>query len=178
VAGHVLARSLEDLAARLHASFVAELNQTATAVGSETRALLGEIGALLEFGREREIELPLGPLSEAYGEVVERLLERLLREPDPVWAERCVEVIRSSYDLHFPLDRRRLEDVAFLLLRKHRTVLLERARQTSPEGQRSRDAFEALAEALHLNIGWILASGEGYELEIHGSQSASGDRDP
>jgi len=170
VAGHVLARTLADLARDLRASFLEELGSSATVGGVRTQALLGEIADLLRFARAgEELEVPLGPLAEAYGAVIEMLLEKLLREPDPAWAQRCVDVIRSSYDLHFPLDRRRLEDIAFLVLRKHRVVLLELARQTSPDGGRNREAFEALAEALHLNIRWILEMGEGNGSESRGT---------
>jgi alpha-amylase/alpha-mannosidase (GH57 family) len=169
VAAHVLARLLADLARRLRASFLEELGSTATVGGAPTQALLGEIGSLLHLAREGELEVPLDPLSEAFGAVIEMLLEKLLREPDPAWAQRCLDVIRSSYDLHFPLDRRRLEDLAFLVLRKHRALLLELARQTSPDGRRNREAFEALAEALHLNIRWILEMGEGNEAEARGT---------
>lgn len=169
VAGHVLTHKLADLARRLRASFLEELGSTATVGGASTQALLGEIGGLLRFAREAEVEVPPDPLSQAFGGVIEMLLEKLLREPDAGWARRCVDVIHSSYDLHFSLDRRPLEDLAFLVLRKHRALLLELARQTSPDGQRHREAFEALAEALHLNLRWILEMGEGNGIEAHGT---------
>ncbi len=160
VAGHVLSRQLEKLAARLRDGLLQSLRARRAAEDEATRRLLGEIRSLLELARGNELELSLEPLSRAFGAVIAMLLENLLREPDPVWAERCVEVVRSSYQLHFPLDRRPLEDLAFLILRKHRALLLGQAREASESGRRSREAFEALAEVLHLNIHWILEMGE------------------
>jgi hypothetical protein len=160
---HTLARSLEDLAQRLEVGLLQKVSGAATHAAEDIEALLAEIGGLLTYSREAGLELSIEPLMQAYGVVLERLLENLLREPNPVWAEEAVDVIRSSYSLHFPLDRRPLEDLAYLVLRKHRIFLLGSASspESAEEGQRVRRAFESLAEALHLDIRRILETGEG-----------------
>jgi hypothetical protein len=163
LAVHTLARSLEDLAQRLEVGLLQKVSGSASHAVEDIDALLGEIGGLLTYSREAGLELSIEPLMQAYGVVLERLLENLLNEPNPVWAEEAVDVIRSSYDLHFPLDRRPLEDLAYLVLRKHRIFLLGSASssESAEEGYRVRRAFESLAEALHLDIRRILEPGEG-----------------
>jgi hypothetical protein len=89
------------------------------------------------------------------------LLERLHDRPDTVWAEQCVEVIRSSYDLHFPLDRRPLEDLGYRVFWKHRERLRSYARGEQETHRRCFEAFAALAEALKLNLPYILEHGVG-----------------
>jgi alpha-amylase/alpha-mannosidase (GH57 family) len=170
VASHVLGRRLEALGERLKASFMRALQYPRHEGETETGELLSEISDVLGFARESEVELGLRPLEQAFGIVLSRLLEDLLREPDPGVAAQFLEVIRRSYDLHFPLDRRPLEDVAFLVLRKHRDFLLslKHAHQSMGDGNRSWQAFEDLAEALHLNIHWILVMGEGEEAAAGG----------
>ena len=163
VAGYVLGRRLEGLAERLEAGFLRSLQLSLSETESDTDDTLGAIAELLAFGRSSEIAIGLEPLEQAFGTVLGRLLEDLLRAPDPAVAVRFLEVIGKSYDLHFPLDRRPLEDVAFLILRKHRGFLLQQKHihQSTEGGNRDWKPFEDLAEALHLNIHWILDMGEG-----------------
>ena len=165
VAGHVLGRELEELAERLEASFLRDLQGPRREHESETGELLNRISELLAFVQAVEVRIGLEPLEQAFGVVLMRLLEDLLREPDPAVARRFLETIGKSYDLHFPLDRRPLEDVAFLVLRKHRDFLLnlKRMHQSTDGGNTDWRVFEDLADALHLNIHWILEMGEGDE---------------
>jgi len=100
-------------------------------------------------------------------------LKKLIRRPEPHWAEQFVEVIQSSYQLHFPLDRRPLEDLAFLVLGKHRETLASHRDGDDAEDERSWRAFEALAGALNLNIGWILEQTNGSGPALHPGQARS-----
>lgn len=163
VAAHVLTRALEDLAQRLEVGLLQKVSGSGE-VQADIEELLAEIGDLLKFSREAGLELPLEALCQAFGVVLTRLLENLLREPDPARAAQAVEIVRSSYGLHFALDRRPLEDLAYQVLRKHRTFLLEAAYATETAASRPVwQAFESLAEALHLDIRRILEAGESAE---------------
>lgn len=156
VATHVLGRMLQAVAGRLRACLERNLDAEAPPEAGETEEILSETAKLLEFARESELEVDVGSLKSAFSSVLEALLGKLLQGPDPLWAGRFVAVIRNRDPLNFPLDLRPLEDVAFLVLRKHRTVLLSYA-DTPSEGQRLKWApFEALAEALRLNLRCIL----------------------
>ncbi len=163
VAGHVLGYRLEILGGQLKASFLRALERPRRENEAETGDLLNEVSEILRFARDIGLELALAPLEQAFGFVLSGLLEDLLRDPDAEIADRFHAVISKSYALHFPLDRRPLEDVAFLVLRKHRDFLLtlKQAHQSLDGGSPSWRAFENLAEALHLNIHWILEMGEG-----------------
>jgi len=163
VAEHVLAGVLETQAERLEAAFLRDLQGDRPAEDPEVERLLAEIAESLGFARGNEVCVDTEPLSQAFGVVLQRFLDGLLREPESALAERFVQVIRRAFDLHFPLDRRPLEDVAFLVLRKHHEVLMTYAHQSSEEGSCAWRAFEELADTLNLNIRWILEMGEGVD---------------
>jgi len=162
VARGALARTLEEMAQRLEVALLQQV-QGSGEVRGEIDALLDEIGSLLGFSREAGLELPLEPLTQAFGSALLRLLDSLMRRPEASRAEQAVEVMRSTYALHFPLDRRPLEDLAYQVLKKHRTLLLGAAYEPEPAGdeRRIRQAFASLAEALHLDIRRILEVDEG-----------------
>jgi alpha-amylase/alpha-mannosidase (GH57 family) len=168
----VLVQRLAGLAEELEAAFLRKLGTAADSAVSaeggatdsvasaesgpesdtEVQSLLDRVGSLLGFGHENEIDLPTAPLARAYGRVLETLLVRFHERPEPFLARRCVEVIESSYPLHFALDRRPLEDLAFQAFRKHRAALRESAGRAERGRDHDWEAFEALARALHLNI--------------------------
>jgi hypothetical protein len=167
-AAHVLTRTLGEKAAALERSLRDRLGgsdasprEGGQVVAEEQAQRLEEIAELLNFSRDNELEVSIDALVRAYGGVIRELLERLLTQPDARWAEQCVEVIRSSYELHFPLDRRPLEDLAYRVLWKHREDLRAVAKGQSESESRRWTAFQSLAEALHLNIHWILEQENG-----------------
>ncbi len=156
-AGHVLTRMLAEKATRLEDSLRGRLTGAGEAVVAEEQArLLKEVAELLTYSRSNDLGAAIDPLVQAFGRVIRDLLERLLEQPSCLWARQCEEVIRSSYELHFPLDRRPLEDLAYRVLWKHREALRAMARGGSPEDASCWSAYEALAEALLLNVHWIL----------------------
>jgi hypothetical protein len=163
VAEHAIGGVLESAAERLEAAFLRGLQAGPGAADPEVERLLAEVGELLDFAGANELPVETEPLSQAFGVVLQRLLEGLLRQPDLATAERFSEVIQRAFALHFPLDRRPLEDVAFLVLRKHHELLLSHARSASEESARMWRAFEALADGLNLNLRWIVELGESVE---------------
>ena len=163
IAGHILMRQLGEKAGELEERLRAQLQLDSEAPprdqlgAAETQAnLLKDVADLLNFVRDNELEVSTDPLAHTYRRVVLHLLGKLLERPDPLWAEQCAEVIQSSYQLHFPLDRRSLEELGFMVFGKHRGALLEYAHAREDDGERAWRAFGALAEALHLNIDWII----------------------
>lgn len=117
-------------------------------------AILDRIASLLDFARSHRLEIPTTALARAYGRVLEEILERLRREPAPELVQRFVEIVRSSYPIHFPLDRRPLEGLAFEALRAQRAVIREQLAEGSP-GEIGA-SWEALAECLGLELTEIL----------------------
>jgi len=178
-AGHVLTRRLEEKAAQLESSLRGlggggtEPGPPTAAAGAEVAAgvevaaaasqkqHLQEIAQLLNFSRDNELQVSIAALVQAYGRVIREMLDQLLTGLSCARARRCEEVIRSSYDLHFPLDRRPLEDLAYRVLWKNRETLRATSRSSAAEDLRCWQAYEALAEALHLNIRWILEQENG-----------------
>jgi alpha-amylase/alpha-mannosidase (GH57 family) len=173
-AGHVLTRRLGEKAVLLESSLRSRgcaLCEDPAGPGAPARTedsapadqeqLLQEIAGLLNYARESELEVSIDALVQAYGRVIRDMLEALLAGLSCTCAQRCEEVIRSSYDLHFPLDRRPLEDLAYRVLWKNREALRAAAQSAVAEDQRCWRAYQALAEALHLNIRWILEQENG-----------------
>ncbi len=159
-AEHVISRMLADKAGQLRERILERFGPAGTGGPAPTEelqnGLLAEIAELLNFVRENELVVSLAPLAGACGEVIGSLLERLLKEPEARVAAQCVAVMRTSFQLQFPLDRRPLEDLAFQVLGKHRSALKEIAASSSDDEQRRWHAFEELAGMLRLNIHWIL----------------------
>ncbi len=167
-AGHVLTRRLSDKAFALEQSLRERLGSgpqrsedAHVLVAEEQARKLSEIADLLNFARSNELPVSIDALVAAYGRVIQELLEKLQESPDCLWAQQCEEVIRSSYDLHFPLDRRPLEDLGYRVLWKHRDRLRSWAHSSSETDARCWQAFEALAVALQLNIHWIIEQENG-----------------
>lgn len=163
IAGHILTRQLGEKARALEERLRSALRLNSASPprdqlgAAEIQAgLLKDVADLLNFARDNELEVSTESLTQTYRRVILHLLGKLLEAPDPLWAEQCTEVIQSSYQLHFPLDRRPLEDLGFLVFGKHRGVLLEYAHAQAGDGERAWQAYRALAEALHLNIDWII----------------------
>jgi len=175
VAGHVLARRLEEVSQGLEVAFLQGVvgdpdGGAEAAVASRTE----EIAGLFAFAEEAGIKLPVEALREAYSAVLEQLLEMLQREADPRRARQTVAVIESSYRFHFPLDRRRLEDLAFQALKKHRNVLLESVRARGRGAEATVwAAFSALADVLHLSIRAILEIDEQGEIRPEAAEDGS-----
>ncbi len=167
-AGHVLERMLTEKAAELEATFqegvraaedrVEEQNPAPSSAAAARRgALLGEIAEILSFSRDNELRVAHEPLVRSYDRVLRGLLERIVESPRAEYAVECLHVIESSYALEFPLDRRPLEELAFVGFGKHRAVLRKMAHENTEDATRNWEAFRRLAEALKLNINWILA---------------------
>ncbi|MBD3236435.1 MAG: DUF3536 domain-containing protein [Candidatus Eisenbacteria bacterium] len=152
----VIARRIERLARRLaeawRRSLAGEQEILADAPGPES--LLDRVAALLDFARSHALEVPTAPLARAYGGVLEQILREVAENPDTKRIERLVEIVRTSYPLQFPLDRRPLEDLAFEALRRQRARI--RADLEAAGAQRGETAWEALAESLGLGLMEIL----------------------
>jgi len=161
-AGHVLERMLGEKAEGLAVSFTRRhAGDRDPEGGNGHEQLLEEIGEILAFARRNEIEVSISPLVEAYSRILTGLLESFVQDPLPEVAENCLDVIKSSYGLEFPLDRRPLEELAFLGFGKHREVLGACARDDDDGRASGWKIYRALAEALRINIDWILAQDGG-----------------
>ncbi len=164
-AGHVLERMLVEKAGQLEGSFAVGVRaaedhvseQESLAAAESRRDLLAEIGEILTFARDNALQVAHEPLVRAYDRVLSELLQKIVHEPRAEYARECLGIIESSYALEFPLDRRPLEELAFVGFGKHRAYLRELSEDERGEANRSWEAFRKLAEALKLNIQWILA---------------------
>jgi alpha-amylase/alpha-mannosidase (GH57 family) len=160
VAGHVLSRELKISAERLERHMLARLTGSVAADGDEASPLelaLADIADQRQFAAQNGIEISDQPVIEAFGRILLSLLEKLLKTPDVEIVTEFLAVIRTAFRFQIPLDRRPLEDLTYLVLGKHRTVLGDyRTSATDSTEGRSWILFKELADALQLNINWII----------------------
>jgi alpha-amylase/alpha-mannosidase (GH57 family) len=158
LAQHVVDGLVTDLAGDLEEAYDEMLERTPPPPPEafRTPAPLAEIDRHVEFSRVADLEIDLGPLGQVFGRVVRRMLDDLLRSPDAGSAERAAAVLTRARSYDFVLDWRPLEDLAFAVLRKHRSALLDDRRRSSAGDDPGWRAFETVAGALQLDILEIL----------------------
>jgi len=124
--------------------------------GEEIANVLAEMEGVVAFARRNQIEVDVSYPASVMTELCRELLTQLAKRPDVGTAEKCRVLLRVADALHFPLDRRPLEDLGFVVLRKYRDRLLQIWSGRGEENRRSRAVLVGLAKALNLNAGKIL----------------------
>ncbi len=124
--------------------------------GEEIANVLAEMEGVVAFARRNQIEVDVSYPASVMTELCRELLTQLAKKPDVGTAEKCRVLLRVADALHFPLDRRPLEDLGFVVLRKYRDRLLQIWSGRGEENRRSRAVLVGLAKALNLNAGKIL----------------------